>query len=137
MTTDLEVIAAGHQCRLIEPGYYWARLIVWEESVKARVQRRSMGTPPRSYPMLCNPSIVELWRLGNGNAHVHAGEMGRTRVGDWLFLAKVEPVSGYVVPVNNAAHWSEQALRELSRPSSPRWPAHLSATEHGGIDDHS
>lgn len=122
MTFDEKLISAGHRCEVTTPGYYWARLIIWEESVKARAQRTMITHRPKEkYPRLCNASIVELWRLSDGRPMLRAGLERRERVQDWLFLARVMVPPGveYIVAVDNAEVWSEEGMRQLERPVKP------------------
>lgn len=98
MTKDEKLIAQGHQCEVREGGYYWARLIIWEETPKARAQRRWITHDPRDhYPMLCDPSIVELRFTSEpaGKPYLMSGLGRRERLQDWLFLERVPPIKGY------------------------------------------
>lgn len=98
MREEERLIAAGHQCEVREGGYYWARLIIWEETPKAAAQRRFITHERRhEYPLLCNPSIVELRFTSEpeGKPYLVSGLGRKERLQDWLFLERIPPIRGY------------------------------------------
>lgn len=101
MTTSAEkLIEQGHQCDVGEPGYYWARLITWEESAKARAQRK-MITHERAerYPKLSGACIVQLQYSHDGSPIILVGLGRRERPQDWLFLERVPDHPLYINPL--------------------------------------
>ena len=101
MSTSAEkLIEAGHQCEVGDPGYYWARLITWEESAKARAQRKMItGARAERYPQLSAACIVQVQYTHNGQPIVLVGLGRRERVQDWLFLERVPDHPQYLNPL--------------------------------------
>lgn len=101
MSTSAEkLIQAGHTCEVGEPGYYWARLITWEESPKARAQRKMItGRGAERYPQLSGACIVQLQFSHTGSPIILVGLGRRERPQDWLFLERVPDHPQYINPL--------------------------------------
>lgn len=86
MTQDEKLIEAGHQCDVSEPGYYWARLVIWQPP----------GHLPqkRQWPALCNPCPVQLSYSTTGTPILRALGSNRVRVWDWLFIERIADIAG-------------------------------------------
>lgn len=82
-----DTIPTTHACAVTEPGYYWARLVVWLPP--AHLPQK------RGYPMLCTPCIVELWFSSEGKPLVTSHLCRPERTQDWLFLQRVPDIDGY------------------------------------------